>query len=321
VISESDKEILSSTSTGAAVRADSQSGTKPPLTILAMPKQFRGHINVIQRNAIISWTKLQPRPEIILFGHEEGAAECARELGVIHIPDVARNRHGTPLLADIFSIAEQRATCDVLAYVNADIILPHEFTVGVKEVRSRFANFLAVGRRTNLNIREPVDFDEGWENRLKELTRREGQLETHTGIDFFVFPRGMYKDVPPLAIGRVWFDQWCIKYALQNGLPVIDLTDFASMIHQNHDYSHVAGGRDRGTYGGVEADENLVYYGEHPHTYTILSATHVMTPKGRIRRSFFRTEAMAARTMLWEIFVHRTHAIRKRLGLSRGARA
>jgi hypothetical protein len=286
-----------------------------------MPKPFRGHINVIQRNAITSWTKLQPRPEIILFGHEEGAAECARELGVIHISDIARNRHGTPLLADIFSVAEQRATSDVLAYVNADIILPREFTIGVDKVRRTFANFLAVGRRTNLNIREFLDFNEGWEDRLKELMRREGQLETHTGIDFFVFPRGMYKEVPPLAIGRVWFDQWCIKYALQNGLPVIDLTDFASMIHQNHDYSHVAGGRELGTYGGVEADENLVYYGELPHTYTILSATHVVTPKGRIRRSLFRTEALAIRTTLWEIFIHRTHAVRKRLGLSRGARA
>jgi hypothetical protein len=321
VISESDKEILRLGSSGVAVGEGVQSETNQPLTILAMPKPFRGHINIIQRNAITSWTKLQPRPEIILFGHEEGAAECARELGVMHIPDVARNRHGTPLLADIFLIAEQRASCDVLAYVNADIILPREFTIGVKEVRRRFANFLAVGRRKNVNIREPLDFDEGWEDRLKKLVHREGQLETHTGIDFFVFLRGMYKDVPPLAIGRVWFDQWCIKYALQSGLPVIDLTDFASMIHQNHDYSHVAGGRDRGTYGGVEADENLIYYGERPHTFTILSATHVMTRKGRIRRSFFRTETLAIRTMLWEIFVHRTHAIRRRLGLTRGARA
>ena len=55
------------------------------ITILAMPKPFRGHVGTIQRNAIASWTKLQPRPEIILFGHEEGAAKCAQELGLIHI--------------------------------------------------------------------------------------------------------------------------------------------------------------------------------------------------------------------------------------------
>jgi hypothetical protein len=290
-----------------------------PITILAMPKPFLGHIGVIQRNAIISWTLLRPRPEIILFGHEEGAAECARELGLVHIPKVERNRHGTPLLADIFAKAERRASYDVLAYVNADIILPREFTVGVEKVRGMFAKFLAVGRRTNLEVREALEFGEGWEEKLKERTRREGQLESPTGIDFFVFRRGTYEEVPPVAIGRVWFDQWCIKYARQKGLPVIDLTSFAPIVHQLHDYNHVAGGK-QWVYGGVEAEENLVYYGERPHRYTILSATHLMTPEGCVRRVFLRKEALAVQHFLWNIFVHKTRNVRKRLGLSGGVR-
>ena len=103
-------------------------------------------------------------------------------------------------------------------------------------------------------------------------------------------------------------------------MPVVDLTDYAPIIHQLHDYSHVAGGR-QWVYGGAEADENLVYYGERPHTYTILSATHVITREGRIRRVFFRKELFAVRNFLWDIFIHRTRSVRKRLGLSRGARA
>jgi len=290
------------------------------MTILAVPKPFRGHIGIIQRNAITSWTKLEPRPEIILFGHEEGTAECARELGVMHIPEVARNSRGTPLLADIFANAERCAHHEVFAYVNADIILPAEFAAGVEKVRKQFARFLAVGRRTNLEVNEAMDFSEGWQGKLEERMRREGQLDSHTGIDVFVFPRGTYVDVPPLVIGRVWFDQWCIKYALGKGLPVVDLTRFAPIAHQMHDYSHVAGGREKGAYGGPEADENLRYYGERPHTYTILSSTHVMTEKGAIRRAFWRSEAEAVRRVLWEVFVHKTYGIRRRLGLSRGAR-
>jgi hypothetical protein len=292
----------------------------PRITILAMPKPFRGHFGIIQRNAIKSWTKLQPRPEIILFGMEEGAAECAADLGLVHIPEVARNQHGTPLLADIFAQAEKRSTHDTVAYVNADIILPARFTAGVEKTRQVFPDFLAVGRRTNLDVREPMDFSNGWEAELQERTRREGQLESYTGIDFFVFPRGTYREVPPLAIGRVWFDQWCIKYARQKGLPVVDLTRFAPIVHQVHDYSHVAGGRELGTYGGVEADENLRYYGERPHTYTILSATHVMTEEGTIRRAFWRREAAMVKRFVWEVFVNKTHGVRKRLGLSGGER-
>jgi hypothetical protein len=288
------------------------------LTIIAMPKPFRGHIGIIQRNAITSWTKLQPRPEIILLGTEDGVAACAADLSLVYIPEVARNRHGTPLLADIFARAEALARYDTLAYVNADIILPAEFTAGVEKTRHAFPNFLAVGRRTNLDVREPIDFTNGWEAKLKERTRREGQLESHTGIDFFVFPRGTYRNVPPLVIGRVWFDQWCIKYAREKGIPVIDLTPFVPIVHQLHDYNHVGGGR-QSVYGGVEADENLVFYGERPHTYTILSATHELTTSGQLCRLFFRQEMVALHRVFWKIFVEKTLSIRKRLGLSRGA--
>jgi hypothetical protein len=291
-----------------------------PLTILAMPKPFQGHIGIIQRNAIMSWTKLQPRPEIILFGYEHGVAECARELGLNHIPEVARNQHGTPLLADIFRQADQHARHDVLAYVNADIILPQEFIPGVEKVRQRFPSFLAVGRRTNINVREALDFSPGWENELRDRRVHEGQLESHTGIDFFVFRRGTFERVPPLTIGRIWFDQWCIKYACKKGLPVIDLTSFAPIVHQLHDYNHVPGGKQGGVYGGPEADQNLVYYDEKPHTYTILSASHVMTEDGRIRRVFFRPQALSFRRFFWEIFVNKTYPIRKRMGLSGGTR-
>jgi hypothetical protein len=291
------------------------------MTILAVPKPFRGHFGVIQRNAIMSWTKLEPRPEIILFGHEEGAAECARELGLIHIPEVARNRYGTPLLADIFANAERRASHELLMYVNADILLPREFTAGVSKVRRRFEKFLAVGRRTNLEVRKAMDFSEGWQVKLNERMRREGHLDSHTGMDVFVFPKGTYVGVPPLAIGRAWFDQWCVKYAREKGLPVVDLTRFAPIAHQLHDYSHVAGGKERGAYGGAEAEENLRYYGETPHTYTILNATHLITQQGVIRRVFFRKEIFAVQAFLWEIFVRKTHSVRKWLGLTRGARA
>ena len=42
------------------------------LTLFATPKRFQGHIDNIQRNAIASWTRLNPRPEIILFGADDG---------------------------------------------------------------------------------------------------------------------------------------------------------------------------------------------------------------------------------------------------------
>src|SRR5712691_10486867 len=65
------------------------------LTIFATPKPFRGHIAVIQRNAIRSWTLLRPACEIILMGNDGGTADIAAEFGVRYVPDVARNTLGT----------------------------------------------------------------------------------------------------------------------------------------------------------------------------------------------------------------------------------
>jgi hypothetical protein len=61
------------------------------ITFFSTPKPFRGHIGVIQRNAIHSWRLVHPGAEVILFGNEEGAAEAAREIGALHKPEVHRN--------------------------------------------------------------------------------------------------------------------------------------------------------------------------------------------------------------------------------------
>src|SRR5262245_29737985 len=118
------------------------------LTLFALPKAFRGHIGVIQRNAITSWTRLRPRPEIILFGTDEGTAEIAMELGLRHVPTIQCNEYGTPLLSDLFKKARDLATNNILCYVNADILLLGEFVDVVQKVSSWRSRFLMVGRRT-----------------------------------------------------------------------------------------------------------------------------------------------------------------------------
>ena len=75
------------------------------LTLFTIPKNFHGQIEIIQRNAITSWTYLRPRSEIILFGDEEGTGEIAAELDLVHIAEVARNTNGTPLANDLFEKA------------------------------------------------------------------------------------------------------------------------------------------------------------------------------------------------------------------------
>jgi hypothetical protein len=252
------------------------------LTLFTVPKPFKGHIEVIQRNAIKSWLQLRPACEVILVGNEEGTAEVARGYGVRHLPDVARNEYGTPLLNDIFEKAQHSATHDLLCYVNADIILMGDFIKALQRVDSLRSRFLVVGQRWDLDVRDPLDFDANWEARLRARTVAEGTPHLMTGIDYFAFPCGFWNEIPPFAIGRTAWDNWLIYRARAIGSRVIDATNAVLVIHQNHDYSHSPQGAD-GVWKGPEARYNLVLAGGKSHLFSLLDATWVLTDRGRMR--------------------------------------
>jgi hypothetical protein len=289
-------------------------------TLFTIPKAFKGHVGVIQRNAIGSWARLQPqlqpRPEIILFGNDPGTAEVAREFGLQHIPDVACNEFGTPLLDDLFHKAEAAARFPTLCYANADIILLGGFLRATELVQSRLPRSLLVSRRINLDLTEPLDFGPGWEEALQIRANTTGFDGHYSAIDIFLFPKGMYSAIPDFAIGRLWFDHWLIKEVRQQGLPVIDASLIAPLVHQQHDYNHVSGGADQ-VWRGKEAERNFQLYGGVRHAYTLLDVTHELTPSGAIRRVHFRKALYKMRMVAWKIFVERTVGIRNSLGLRR----
>ncbi len=286
------------------------------LAILGMPKAFRGHIGVIQRNAIMSWTKLAPRPEVFLFGEDEGVAEIAAELRLGHLRNVARSEFGTPRLDDLLRRARGASDAPVLCYANSDIILLQEFLQAVDAVARQMPWFLAVAHRLNIETQAAIEFGEGWEAGFRREVLPRGVPGDHTGIDFFVFPREMYTEVPPLAIGRAWFDQWMIREAREQGKPVVDVTPVAQAIHQLHEYGHIEGGQ-KAAYWGEEARQNLEIYGGAPHAFTLLEATHELQPDGELRQLRFRREKHLAREWAWRNLVERTAGLRSRFGLRR----
>jgi hypothetical protein len=252
------------------------------LTIFAIPKPFRGHDGVIQTNAIQSWTLLQPTCEIMLFGDEEGTAAVATKFGIRHIPDVERNKHGTPLVSSLFEAAQNLASHDSICYVNADIILMSDFVQAIRQVEKRPS--LVIGRRWDLDVKETLDFNnENWETQLRVRLAREGKLHGLGGIDYFLFPRGTYRDIPSFAIGRYAWDNWLIYKVRSLGLPVIDATQMVTIVHQNHDYAHITSAKDnRGQLNGkgIESERNRELLGGIHHAYKLLDATYRLTPTG-----------------------------------------
>ncbi len=285
------------------------------ISLFSVPKPFRGHIGIIQTNAIQSWTMLRPACEIILFGDEEGTAEMAVRFRVRHVPGVKLNEYGTPLLNSLFDKAQQIASHRLLCYVNADIILMSDFIRAIQRIRKR--SFLMVGQRWLLDLNGPVNFDgHKWESWLCNTVAERGILDRPDGLDYFVFPRGLFKGIPPFAIGRTTWDNWLIYKARSLSMPVIDATSLVTAVHQNHDYFHHPQGM-QGIWEGAEAKGNLELAGGHTHVFTLWDATWILKPQG-LRLALTYTHLRRRRDMLPILFpknAFRARALRFLLSL------
>ena len=265
------------------------------LTLFAIPKAFHGHNEIIQINAIRSWLALDPRPEIILLGKDEGTAEVASKLGVKHIANVECNEYGTPLVSSIFSIAHDAARYPLLCYINADIILLSDFLPAIQQVERQ--SYLIIGQRRDIDLTELIDFETpDWEARLRDLVKEKGKLHPPTGIDYFVFPRGLYRNIPPFAVGRTAWDNWLVYQARKLKASLIDATGSITAVHQNHDYSHHPQG-EVAVWKGPEAIRNLELRGGPDNGFTLEEANWVLTPRGikralSMRRFYFQMRAI-----------------------------
>src|SRR5687767_8931005 len=245
----------------------------PLITLFSAPKPFTDpHIAVIQHNAIRSWTLL-PDVEVILLGEEPGLAKAARELGVRHISNVARNANSTPLISSMFQLARENSNSNLLCIINTDIILMPSFVEAAKQVVKLKDNFVLLSQRWDLDVIHPIEFTEGWETQLSEQVKANGQLHHPAGSDFFLFPRSSFREVPPFAIGRAGWDNWMIYKGRKENWPVIDGTPSLMIVHQNHDYSHLPGGKPH--YEHPDTNENIrLAGGTAAVRYTILDSTY-----------------------------------------------
>ena len=254
------------------------------LTIFSTPKPFLGHTGIIQRNALESWKRMGPEVEVILFGDEEGAAQAGREIGIRHVPDAHRTPTGVKSLPGLFGHAEKIASNGILCYANCDIILPHTFLDAVKQAASLHKPFLMVGQRWDTDVTEPLDFlQPDWEARIVRSALTTGRGGGIWYVDYFCFSRGLYKDLPPLVIGRWHWDPWLIWRARNTpGAIVVDASESVTAIHQNHDYGYHPGG-----FHGVKNDEdalrNRAITMGGRRMYSRQFATHRTTSVGLVR--------------------------------------
>jgi hypothetical protein len=256
------------------------------LTIFSVPKPFKGHINVTQRNAIQSWLKIRPKCEVILFGSEYGVKETAVEFGIKYVPDVEQNEFGNFIIPAVLNKAAQMSNFENLVYTSCDIIFLSDFPASIASIKKPL--FLAVGSRWDSDITEPIDFnDDGWEDKIREFALRNGKFHGYSAVDYPTFPKQLLSSfqIPKFAVGRPVADNWLIYKCLKSRIPVIDVTKKVFAIHQNHDYNHHPEGK-KGVMWGEEAKRNLNLAGGFSHCANLRNADWVLTEEGLARAEF-----------------------------------
>jgi len=155
-----------------------------------------------------------------------------------------------------------------------------DFCAALQRVRHARRRFLMVGRRWDTDITEPLDFDDaGWEKRAGTLARERGAQQPAWSIDYFAFPRGLYAQMPPLVIGRIWWDHWLVWKARMESAAVVDVSPIVTAIHQNHDYAYHPVGA-KGVWTDEQAMRNWNNAGGRWHLFTIDDATQILEACG-----------------------------------------
>jgi hypothetical protein len=202
-----------------------------------LPSSARKGADTMQANAIGSWTWLDPRPEILILGDDEGAADLALRFRCRVIPEVERNEHGTPLLSSMYSLAEKHANpfSQVLCWANSDVIFHQDLATALLKCAGRFERFAMTGSRW----REwyewfPLDF--GSRNWRRTLRSCKLGPAAPVCLDYLGFSRGLYLEdaPPPLAVGRFYLNAWFYRSAMQRGVSVVDASDVVMPIHPSH---------------------------------------------------------------------------------------
>lgn len=265
------------------------------ITFFTIPRPFEGVIDIAQKNSIKSWLTVHPGSEVIVFGNEKGASEAASELGLRQVKEIRRNRFGTPLLSEAFHVARNIAKYDYVVYINTDIILLDSLWETARRIK--YPHYLMVGRRIDLDFKEPIDFRHPeWRDILAKLAKQAGKLHGFSGIDYHFFPKSLSLELPPFPVGRPGWDSWVIYNIRSQKIPVIDATQVITAVHQDHPWMW------RPT--DPESQKNVELAGGLANMLTIRDADFILTRQGLERPPFTRyVLSSLSQLYLWRLIL------------------
>ena len=86
---------------------------------------------------------------------------------------------------------------------------------------------------------------------------KNGDMHGLSGLDYWVFPKNSFNEIPDFVIGKPGYDNWLLAESKRTSIPVIDASNTIRILHQNHYYPQ----KKSDSYK-IEYDENLKKAGD-----------------------------------------------------------
>ena len=251
------------------------------ISFFTTTKPFRDIAYNQQLNAIHSWVLIDKQIEVFVFS-DDIPNELQEISNIIQVKEIATQYDNLPLCNAMFEYVAQHASNPIIAYLNSDIILPHNFGKEIHKIHSlQKKNYLLIGQRIDFDLEQLVIHDKQSLTQLYQNALESGKVHPPSGSDYFVIPREYYKkgEMPFLTVGRPGWDLWPIFNALEKKkAKIIDLSKTLFVIHQNHPQAY------RSVHDPDAATiQNLSFLPKHRKYYYTLERSNYEWFKNKIR--------------------------------------
>jgi len=208
------------------------------VTIFSPMRPFVNDIGIVQKQAISSWINIFPSCEIIVIEDEEKTCEeNLKSFDLKILKSVNRSISGVPLLDSMFEEVLKVAKYDIICYITADILLPHDFCSDIlffdKLVNDQFGDYVGICSR--IDVKNP-SINKGSLSDIEYYDKCliNGILRKRSGIDLWVFRKSLKINFLPFPIGRCLTDNWFVHFCRSQNITVIDFSEKIRIIHQYH---------------------------------------------------------------------------------------
>lgn len=218
------------------------------VTLFSAPPAFTGNESDLNRQALLSWLHLSPRPQVVLLGNHSSLHQAAAEFpGLVTVePNIDYTFTGLPMFHSMVARANAAIT-NVTVLVPPTVMLLQDFMPGLRKLAATFpSEWALVAQRLEISdlpfrfvhkgggivfLEHSVSGEAMIDRELASFVRTSGKLALLEGVNVWAwtvaFDAPLFgAPMPSFTYGAGYHDQWMARALAQSGSRVVvDATD------------------------------------------------------------------------------------------------